>query len=109
MRDRSIADLDEVESAGRRVRGGCVTVSSFEDCRDFVRVEAAASSVDHRRDHRAHHVAEKTVCLDPIDEDVAGAGPFTREHAAHGGLYARAERAERGEVMLADKDLRARV
>ena len=82
-----------------------MAVSSFEDFRDFPRVDAAASGLDHRRDHRAHHVAEKTVCLDSIDEHVAGAGPFTREHAAHGGLYARAERAERGEVMIADKDL----
>ena len=64
----SVADFDEVQSARRRVGRSGVAIESVENRRDFLRCELAASHINHRRDHRAHHVPQKTVRLDAVEK-----------------------------------------
>lgn len=69
--------------AGGRSRAG------GEDARNLAGGELAAPDIDHRSDQVAHHVMEKSVAANAIDEEIAvGSGavfPCRGKDSAHGG------------------------
>src|SRR5208282_1372613 len=93
------------ETAGRCVGGSCVAISPGENRRDFLGRELAASNIDHRRHHRPHQVPQETRRRDAVEKNLVVARPLAGDHAAHGGRHVSAERAEPGEVVLANQDV----